>query len=533
MATYYVRKNGSGTHTTIQGAIASATSGDTIDVGPGVFDNIDFYKDGITIIGAGKDQTEIRGVTQSTVAKSATWTIGATTINIPAGTAGFLPGHIITATGFAANTRIVQVNPTSIVISNPTTAARTTATSMTMAVIDAAVRWRGLNNTLKNVKVTAIQGRASNAVEIGAIYFRLAGLGAAGANNYWVENCEITAMGDYAIVCDASGVGGGTVKGCVINGQTFVGAQPAQVHAFGSLTMSVNILTSTTIQIPSDNLVDVAVGSPLLAITGLVASSTTVSAINGNVLTLNKALLGGVGTTASLVFTNIQFNVANVARQLVVFQSTNTAVQFLNNTINGLTGGGISYNTAVTVDPANSVVTGNTFNGQFKYGYALRVRGAGSTVLNNTNMAIPPNGNAGYLIGPTGSQVSGMNIGTNISVEGALVTPVQANSGDPIAMSMEPALVKSISSVASDPVFSDESNWNLVSYVWKHVGSSKRIVSSFKDFSVEKSISLKAGMNPGDEYQLVKIIISKADRTLKVIKRAAIPNASSFDLILK
>jgi hypothetical protein len=148
-------------------------------------------------------------------------------------------------------------------------------------------------------------------------------------------------------------------------------------------------------------------------------------------------------------------------------------------------------------------------------------------------MAIPPNGNAGYLIGPTGSQVSGMNIGTNISVEGALVTPVQANSGDPIAMSMEPALVKSISSVASDPVFSDESNWNLVSYVWKHVGSSKRIVSSFKDFSVEKSISLKAGMNPGDEYKLVKIIISKSDRTLKVIKRAAIPNASSFDLILK
>ena len=206
MATYYVRKDGSGTHTTIQGAIASATSGDTIDVGPGVFDNIDFYKDGITIIGAGKDQTEIKGVTQSTVAKSATWAIGATTINIPAGTAGFLPGHIITATGFAANTRIVQVNPTSIVISNPTTAARTTATSMTMAVIDSAVRWRGLNNTLKNVKVTAIQGRASKAVDMGAIYFRNAGLGAVAANNYWVENCEVTAMGDSAIMCDASNI---------------------------------------------------------------------------------------------------------------------------------------------------------------------------------------------------------------------------------------------------------------------------------------------------------------------------------------
>lgn len=534
MTTYYVRKDGSGTHTTIQGAIASAVSGDIIDVGPGVFDNIDFYKNGITIIGAGKDQTEIKGVTQSNVSKSSTWGLGVTTINIAAGTSGFLPGHVITGTGIPANTRILQVNPTSIVISAATTAARTTATTLTMAGIDSAVRWRGLGNTLKNVKVTAIQGRASKASDAGAILFREAALGAVAANTYWVENCEITAMGDSAIMCIASGVGGGTIKNCVINGQTFVGSQPAQVHAFSQLVVNnVNILTSTTIEIPSDNLVDVTVGSPLLAVTGLVATSTTVSAINGNVLTLNKALLGGVGTTVNLVFSNIQFNIPNVARQLVVFQPTNTAVQFLDNTVNGVTGGGISYNIAVTVDPANSVITGNTFNGEFKYGYALRVRGAGSTVLNNTNMAIPPNGNAGYWIGPSGSEVVGMNIGTNISVEGALVVPAQASAGSPMVMSMESALVKAMPAVAADPVFSDEANWNLVSYVWKHVGSSKRIVSSFKDFSGEKTISLKSGMNSGDQYELVKIIISKADRTLKVVKRSAIPNASSFDFTLK
>lgn len=528
MATYYVRKDGSGTHTTIQGAIASAVSGDTIDVGPGVFDNIDFYKNGITIIGAGKDQTEIKGVTQASVSKSTTWALGVTTINIAAGTSGFLPGHPITGTGIAANARIVQVNPTSIVISAATTAARTSATALTMSGIDSAVRWRGTGNVLKNVKVTGIQGRASKTVDAGAVYFRNAGLGAVAANTYWVENCEITAMGDSAIMCDASGVGGGTIKGCLINGQTFVGAQPAQVHAFSTLALNVNFLSSTTIQIPSENLVDVAVGSPLLA-GGFVPASTTVSAINGNVLTLNKTLTGGVGTQQSVTFTNIQFNVANVARQLAVFPSNNTSVQFLNNTVKGVTGGGISYNTAITVDPANSVVTGNSFDGEFKYGYALRVRGAGSIIENNVNKSIAPNTNAGYYIGSTAY----MNYGSNSSIESKLATASQAAAGEPINASVDKAQLKTISKVASNPVYSDESNWNLVVCVYKHKDSSKRLVSASKNLSVPKSMKLKSGMVSGQEYQLHKIIITKADRSMLVLKRSEIDNASSYDFILK
>lgn len=528
MATYYVRKDGSGTHTTIQGAIASAVSGDIIDVGPGVFDNIDFYKNGITIIGAGKDQTEIKGVTQANVSKSTTWALGVTTINIAAGTSGFLPGHPITGTGIPTNARIVQVNPTSIVISAATTAARTTATALTMSGIDCAVRWRGTGNVLKNVKVTAIQGRASKAVDAGAIYFRNAGLGAVAANTYWVENCEITAMGDSAIMTDPSGVGGGTVKGCIINGKTFVGSLPAQVHAFSTLPLTVTFLTSNTIEIPSDNLVDVAVGSPLLA-GGFVPSSTTVSAINGNVLTLNKTLTGGIGTSQSVTFTNIQFNVANVARQLVVFQSTNTSVQFLNNTVNGVTGGGISYNTAVTVDPANSIISGNTFDGEFKYGYALRVRGAGSTVENNVNKSVAPNTNAGYLIGTTAY----MNYGSNSSIESKLVIASQASSGEPVSANIDKAQLKTLSKVASDPVYSNESNWNLVVCVYKHKDSSKRLISASRDLSVPKDMKLKSGMASGQEYQLHKIIITKADRSMLVLKRSEIDNASSYDFILK
>ena len=528
MATYYVRKDGSGTHTTIQGAIASAVSGDTIDVGQGVFDNIDFYKNGITIIGAGKDQTEIKGVTQSNVSKSTTWALGVTTINIAAGTAGFLPGHPISGTGIPANTRIVTVNPTSIVISAATTAARVTATALTMSGIDSAVRWRGTGNVLKNVKVTGIQGRASKTVDAGSIYFRNAGLGAVAANTYWVENCEITAMGDSAIMCDPSGVGGGTIKGCLINGQTFVGAQPAQVHAFSQLPLTVNFLSSNTIQIPSEYLVDVSVGSPLLT-GGFVPSSTSVSAINGNVLTLNKTLTGGIGTQQSVTFTNIQFNVNNVARQLVVFNLTNTSVQFLNNTIKGVTGGGISYNTAVTVDPANSIASGNNFDGEFKYGYALRVRGAGSTVENNVNKSIAPNTNAGYFIGSTAY----MNYGSNTSLESKLATTSQSVSGEPIGISFDKAQLKTVSKVATDPVFSDESNWKLVVCVYKHKDSAKRLVSAFRDFSAPKEMKLKGNMVSGEEYQLHKMIITKADRSMLVLKRSEISGASAYDFILK
>jgi hypothetical protein len=588
MTTLYVKKDGSGNSTTIQGAIPLAVSGDIIMVEAGTFEeNLDFYKDGLTIQGAGKDQTFIVGQQQANFVKAGcSWATASTTINVPAGTTGLKAGHIVSASGIAANTRIVSVGATSFTISANTTAAKTNV-SVTMGFIDSAIRWRGNGNTLKNVKLSAIQALETRAAsDNGAIYFRTSGLGAVAAQNYLIENCEIEARGEFAIVADNTGPGGGTVTGCVINGKTFVGEQPAQVHAFSSLALSCNILSSTTIELPSSEyLVDVKVGSPILTVAGFTQSGTTVSAISGNVLTLNKALLSGVGSTQTVTLTNIQFNIPNVARQLVVFQPNNTSpVTFTNNIINGVTGGGISYNQAVTCDVIGSTLTGNTFNGEFgAASYALRVRGLNSTVSNNENLttAYP---NLGYYVlpnwalsqvitvgtmisnsglyfnciqehtssatnAPTGvdgalywelktleevnaSGVYGvglLSIGSNSSVSLSLLSFSQTSSGDPIVVSFDKEVLKSI--VASDPEFSLESNWYLVGLVYKK--DSKRMTSGFKaDFTQSKEMKLKSGL-PGETFSFHKVIISKQDRTLKTVSRSEVSNPSAMDIVLK
>lgn len=538
MATFTVKKDGSGTHTTIQSAIYSASSGDTINIEGAVFDeNVDLYKDGISFVGAGRTLTEIRGVQETQISKTCTYALGSNSISCPAGTAGLLIGRIVTGTGIPANTRISSIEPTSFKISSNTTAARTNS-AVVMPIVDAAFRWRGSGNSLTKVKVTALQGRASKSLDSGAVFFRASGLGAVAAANYMVDDCEITARGDSAIMCDNTGPGGGTVQNCIINGQTYVGALPAQVHAFSNLAISCNILTATTVEIPSDNLVDVVIGSPILAVTGLVPASTTVSSISGNVLTLNKSLLSGVGTTQSLTFTNIQFNVPNVARQLVVFQPNNTApVYFLNNTIAGSCGGGICYNTAITVDTAGSVVQGNTITADVGsdsaplIGYALRVRGTSSTTENNFYQ--PSQGKTGlgfYVWTPTGFQY-GFVVGTNTSDVEYLVTLDQVASGDPVLVYFNKAMLKLI--VMSDPYFSQESNWKLVGCILKHDSSAKRLTSGFKNFEQVRQMELRVGMEPGQKYLIHKMIISDSSRQLRTVKRSEIENHTAIDIVLK
>lgn len=530
MSTFYVRKNGSGTHTTIQSAIIAASSGDTINIGEGLFqENIDLYKNGITLIGAGKALTEVRGIQETQISKTCTFSSGSTTISVPAGTSGFLVGRIISGTGIVANSRITSISANSFTISAATTAARTNS-AVVMSIVECTMRVRSVGPVIKNMKITGIQALTTrSSTDNGAVFFRNTGNGSSATNNYTLEDCEIVANGDSAIMCDPSGVGGGIVRNNVIKGQTFVGSQPSQVDGFSTLVVSGNILTSTTVQFPSNKMNNIVVGSTFLAVSGFISSSTSVASISGNTVTLNKALLSGVGTSQNFTLTNIQFIVPNVARQLCVFQPNNTSVQFLNNTINGKTGSGISYNTAVTIDPAGSVATGNLFEGEFKYGYALRVRGTGSTVSNNVNKAISPNENAGYLIG---SQ-SGLNIDSNLTIDKPLAAVSQTEAGKPVSVDMGKGILKSISKVSSNAVFSNEANWGLVTYVFKHTLSSKRLVVSFDgDFNGAKSIALKSNMVSGDRFELKKIIISKPDRTLLVLKRDEIENASSMDFTL-
>lgn len=530
MATLFVRKDGSGTHTTIMEALAAASNGDTIDIGPGLFEeNVDVFRSGIDFVGAGSSQTEVRGVQETAVAKTATFSAGVNVLSVPGGTAGLLPGRYFTGTGIPANTRILSVAPTSITISANTTAARTNS-PITMAVVDSTFRVRGSNNKIRNMKIVGVPALATRKVsDNGAIFMRNAGLGFTAADQYTVSGCEIVANGDSALMCDASGVTGGSIENNTFSGQTFVGAEPAQVHAFSSLPLSVNITGLRTIEIPSEYLVDVGVGSPILAVTGFIASATTVASISGNVLTLNKDLLSNVGTTQTVTFTNIQFNIPNVARQMVVVQPNNTAVQFLNNTVNGVTGGGISYNTAVTIDAPSSTISNNSILGQFGQGYGLRVRGANSSVQNNTTSNVAPYSSGGFLLTGAGIVQSGNSYLTLNMVETS-----QAASGDPIQIEMDKELLKDNPVISSDAVFSDDANWRMVTYVYKKVGSSARLFSTFKNFDEIRSMKLRTGMSSGDQFQIHRIIICKigANRELKVLKRDQIDNAANYDFAL-
>lgn len=471
MATFLVRKDGSGTHTTIQSAIMEASAGDIIDIGAGLFEeSLDVYK-AVKLHGAGKASTIIQGSYRANLPKSGTWTLGSKTINIPAGTTGLEVGRIVTGTGLATNSRIVSIGATSITVDLNTTAAKSTLSGFNMVYQnDACVRVRGGTVSafaeFKDLKIVGNNGIAPEnpAVEYTAVYFRNTGLGTNYCQYAVMDNCHIEANGEYAILSDAgSAVGNITIKNCLISGKTFLGSNPS----------------------------------------------------SGN-----------------------QFSVANVPRQLVVFQSVNLPITFKDNQIEGITGGlttlgAPSFNSAVTIDAPNSLVTGNTIKGTHGYGYALRVRGAGATSSNNVNYSFPSNPNSGFVIGPTGSQTSGMNIGTNTSVTQLMVTPVQAMSMDPITVSIEKNAVKALTKVAAHPTLSVEANWKLVTCIFKHTGSSKRIVASFRNFSAAKDILLKYGMDSGQSYQLFKMIVSDADRNHVVVKRSEISGPENFDFILK
>lgn len=467
MAIINVKKDGSGDALTIQQGIQLAQVGDTVQIEAGTFDeNVDLWK-GITLKGAGIGSTIITGANRTAItAKTFTWALGATTLNISSGdTSDYQVGRIVTATGIPTNTRLVSKTSTTLTISAATTQAATTARAVAMSLQnDATIRVRGTTGIISDMKIVGFDN-PNPAIEYAGIYFRNTGLGSAAANGWEMFNCEVEAAGEYALLTDAaSGVGNLNIHDCKFSGKTFVGANPA----------------------------------------------------SGN-----------------------QFSVFNVPRQLITVQSANTGTnKFMNNEVVGITGGldinGVaSFNTAVTFDPANSIVSGNLINGTHGYGYALRVRGAGSVVENNTNYSLSGNANAGFLIGPTGSQSIGLNVGSNISVQALLVSNSQSAAGQPVTVSVEKNQLKTIPKVVASSEFSDDSSWELVSCIFKKVGSSARLVSASRNLAVSKNMKLKSGMVSGDQFELHKIIISKADRTLLVMKRSDIEDAESYDFVLK
>jgi hypothetical protein len=113
-----------------------------------------------------------------------------------------------------------------------------------------------------------------------------------------------------------------------------------------------------------------------------------------------------------------------------------------------------------------------------------------------------------------------------------MVSVNQNSANNYISAEMNKDLIKQIPSVSSHAIFSIESNWKLVNFIFKHSSSSRRLVSSFRSFDSSKNTKLKANMKIGDKFELQKIIISKSDRSQLVIKRSEISGASSFDFTL-
>jgi hypothetical protein len=107
-------------------------------------------------------------------------------------------------------------------------------------------------------------------------------------------------------------------------------------------------------------------------------------------------------------------------------------------------------------------------------------------------------------------------------------------SGQKPQVSFDKNLLKAHTKVSSHYLYSDEQNWRLVTFVYKHTTSAKRILAPFDGtFTQTVSCSIRPNMNNGEVYQLHKIIIS-GGKTKPVIsiKRSEITNASSMDLTL-
>jgi hypothetical protein len=292
MATLTVRKDGSGTHSTIQAAIYDAVTGDIVDVGPGTWnENVDLYK-GITLKGDGKASTIVVGSIKTNVVKSGTWALASTTLNFPSGTEGFEKGRVITGTGIPTNARIASVSANSVTISAPTTAARTSLTNATMQhQNDATMRVRGSGAIIFGIKFSGFD-HPNPSVEYAAVYFRNTGLGTNYAQNFEMYDCEIEANGEYALLADfGAAVGNGTVRNCHITGKTFVGSNPASGNQFTVWNVPRQLVAFQSVNLPivfKDNLVEGVTGGLTIGGTPSYNTAVTVDApgstVTGNTI---------------------------------------------------------------------------------------------------------------------------------------------------------------------------------------------------------------------------------------------------------
>ena len=367
-----------------------------------------------------------------------------------------------------------------------------------------------------------------------------------GHSNFLVDGCRFTAVGDSAVLCGSNPyLSNGTFQNCIIDGKTFTGDEPADVPSFSTYTANgvVKSIGASTSVITFSDMRGIIVGRGFTCASAF-AGSATISAVSGNDVTFNKIATFNVGDTLACTFTLTAYQVPNCARNLFyVGQNTtpnNTSnITFKNNVVNGQTGAVIAatgsvqmFNSAVTIESVGGLVENNLIDGTFGAGanplqsnYAIRCRQAGIVVQNNTSMEKNGKLSSGFLVS-LGTSIN------NIVITQEFVEPSQPSAGQPVDVSIDKNQLKIISKVSSDPIFSDEANWHLVSCVYKHDSSSRRLFTAFNDLGVPRSMKLKSGMQSGDKFELHKIIISTSSRTLLVIKRSEISNASDYDFTL-
>ena len=618
MSTFYVKKDGSGTHTQVQSAIYDAVTGDIVNIGEGTWnENIDFMGKTLTIQGAGKDLTVLQGKLANDVVVCS-WYAGEDVLTTTS-TNALIRGKSISGTNITAGSKVHQIlSATQFKLSSPTTTTGNyskTAVSVvsgsstivlpnvTSVVVGHKVQGVGvdalvtaINATTKtitlsspttqggsnvvlsfrvarsNINITQTTNVSSVPATIaftqnsnGMIIRDLTAIGfdgnvgqegaalgfgnstGSGYLNFLIENCKFTANGDSAVMSGGNTLSdGGVIQNCVFDGKTFVGSEPADVPAFSLFSIPAVIKSvgaSSTIELEHTR--GVMVGSTMTSTSWTGTGSVT--ALNGKIATINKSITGSVEDSISVTVTNVAYVFPNVARNFV-YIGTNTTppnnnfknLTFKNNLIKGQSGAVISatgdksmFNSAVTIESFGGLVENNEIDGIFGAGqpntvfanFAIRCRQADIVVRNNVNKVSGGRGNSGFYVALGTSE-------NNITIDRALVSATQAVAGQAVTVEMSKDLVKSISKVSADSVFSLEANWHLVTFIYKKQGSSKRLVASFSSFENEKQMKLRPGMLTGDVFELHKIIISKADRTLMVVKRSEIESASSFDFTL-
>lgn len=626
MATFYVRKDGSGTHTQIVSAIYDAVNGDIIDIGPGTFnENVEFMGKSLTLKGAGMDQTIIQGKLANDSFTGCSWFAGDDIITTTS-TAGAVRGKVLSNSFLTAGSKLSQIisatqfkvsvatstsgnysktvasltsgsssvtlpNTTSVAVGhkvegtgvnatitawNATTKVMTLSSPVSQSGINVLLNFR-VNRTNQTISQIALASGSSVAASImftgasdgmtikdltavgfdGPVGQEAAALGfsastSPGHQNFLIEGCRFTANGDSAVMSGPNPyLVNGTIQNCIFDGKTFTGSEPADVPAFSSFSVQATVQSigaSSVIQAASTK--GIVVGATMQSPAGLWTGSASVTAISGNNLTINKNLsTSSVGAQITCTVSNVAYSVPNVARNLVYIGQNSSPcntqnITFKNNSVKGATGSVISatggktmFNSAVTIESVGGLVENNVIDGSFGAGdpnplmanFAIRCRQANIVVKNNVNKTSGGRGNSGFYV--TGANAVSLN---NTSISMGVVQSTQASASVLPVANMDKDQLKSISKVSSSPVFSAESNWVQVSYIFKHKTSAKRMIATFRSFDMNKTdeMPLRGGQS-GDQYELHKIILCAANRTILSVKRSEISDPSLSDYTLK